>query len=251
MTSAQKIAAATLLVGLVAIAGEVLYIHHERTAAWTPATPAGESAAESASAIDPDDLVFLKKQRPSSLADVKQLTGATLWVSAGGQMEYYPYNSHHIDFSKPAGTLLGAEPLIIQDAFEQVAPKQTQYRIPAGDKQVFLAFTMPRSPAPAQQYAVPVGYKEAGDYTFSTDEIFFYDDPHQLYNFWDSAIWSDIDQHKVVPGMSENQVMMSIGQVMKPSSDNTGDRTVFYDNDGHPVTITFVHNKAVTIKPSK
>jgi hypothetical protein len=251
MTSAQKIAAATLLVGLVAIAGEVLYIHHERTAAWTPATPAGESAAESASAIDPDDLVFLKKQRPSSLADVKQLTGATLWVSAGGQMEYYPYNSHHIDFSKPAGTLLGAEPLIIQDAFEQVAPKQTQYRIPAGDKQVFLAFTMPRSPAPAQQYAVPVGYKEAGDYTFSTDEIFFYDDPHQLYSHWGPRIWQAVDSHQVILGMNERQVQLSLGQVSRSVSQDYGDRVVIYSNLGKPMAVTFVKNHATSFRPDQ
>jgi hypothetical protein len=43
--------------------------------------------------------------------------------------------------------------------------------------------------------------------------------------------------------------MMALGQVMKPDSDNTGDRDVTYDNDGHPITIQFVHNKAVRITP--
>jgi len=51
--------------------------------------------------------------------------------------------------------------------------------------------------------------------------------------------------------MSENQAMMALGEVMKPDSDNMGDRNVTYDNNGHPISIEFVKNKAVTITPEK
>jgi hypothetical protein len=49
--------------------------------------------------------------------------------------------------------------------------------------------------------------------------------------------------------MNERQAMMSLGEVIKPDSDSTGDRDVTYDNNGKPVTIQFEHNKAVKITP--
>jgi hypothetical protein len=62
-------------------------------------------------------------------------------------------------------------------------------------------------------------------------------------------MWSAIDQHQAVLGMSENQAMMSLGEVTVPDSDNTGNRNVRFDNDGHPIAIQFVKNKAVKITP--
>lgn len=203
--------------------------------------------------VDPDDNVFLRKERPDSLADQRAFIGKTLWVSAGGQLAYYVDHNNHVDYAKPVGNLLGATPLLIKGVFEEKAPASgpAVFRIPAGQRQVLLAFTMPNSSDPTTLFATPVGDYDNGAYTFVNDEVFFYDDPHKLYSYWGPAIWSDIEQHKVVPGMSENQVMMSIGQVMRPDSDNEGNRTVVYDNDGHPITVTFENNKAVNIRPSK
>jgi hypothetical protein len=243
MTTAQKLAAAVVVLGLVAIAGEALYLHHERNSAWTPATP------EAQTTTDPDDLVFLKKERPSSVADIKQLDGTTVWISAGGQMEYYPYVAHRADYTHPVGTLLAIDELAIKDAFEQVAPKLAQYRIPAGDKQVLLVFTMPKSIDPAKQYAVPVGYKQAGDYTFYADDIFFYVDPHQLYSYWSPQIWQAIDSHQVILGMKERQVQLSLGQVSKNATENYGNREVTYANLGKPISVTFVKNQVTSIHP--
>ncbi len=141
------------------------------------------------------------------------MVGKTVWVSAGGQMDYYPYAAHRANYAKTVGTLLGAEPLVIKDAFEQVAPKSATFRIPGGDKQVLLAFTMPKSADPAKEYAVPVGYRQGGEYTFYTDEIFFYDDPHELYNHWGPQVWQAVDAHQVILGMNERQVQLSLGQV--------------------------------------
>ena len=81
--------------------------------------------------------------------------GTTVWVSAGGQLEYYPYVGHAAQYGKSAGTLLGAEPMVVKDAVEQVAPKSATFRIPGGDKQVLLVFTLPND---TKEYAVPVGY---------------------------------------------------------------------------------------------
>jgi len=196
--------------------------------------------------VDPDDLVFLKKMRPDSLKDEKSLAGKTLWVSAGGQMDYYPYTGHKVDYAKSAGILLGADPLVIKDATEQVAPKSATFRIPGGDKQVTLIFTLPKSKDPAAEYAVPVGYREGTTYTYLTDEIFFYDDPHTLYK-WTPEQWAAVDQHKAILGMSERQVQLALGQVSSSASQTFGDRSVTFDNQGHPVSVTFAGNKATSI----
>jgi hypothetical protein len=203
--------------------------------------------------VDPDDLVFLKKERPDSLADERALIGKTLWVSAGGQMDYYADKGKHVDYAHPVGTLLGATPLMVTDVFEQKAPATgpAVARFPAGQRHVLLAFTLPSSTDPKTVYATPVGDFDNGLYSLLNDEIFFYDDPHKLYSHWGAATWAHVDKHEVVPGMSENQSMMALGQVMKPDSDNTGDRDVTYDNNGHPITIEFVKNKAVRITPEK
>jgi hypothetical protein len=242
MDTGKKAAIGGTVVLLLAVGVRVGLIYHERHEAEKP-------AEKVESKIDPDDLVFLKQMHPDSMKDMKDLIGKTLWVSAGGQMDYYPYAAHKIDSSKSAGILLGAEPLIVKDAIEQTAPKGMTYRIPAGDKQVMLVFTLPKSADPEKQYAVPVGYREGTTYTLSTDEIFFYEDPHKLYSHWSADQWAAIDAHKVIPGMNERQVELSLGQVSRSQSQDYGNRTVNFDDQGHPVDVTFVQNKATVIRP--
>jgi hypothetical protein len=203
--------------------------------------------------IDADDLVYLKKQHPDSLKDERELIGTTLWISAANQMDYYRDTGKHVDYSKPVGVLKGAEPLVVKEVFEQKPPAtgRAVSRIAAGQKHVLLGFTLPNSAEPATLYAVPVGNYDSSGYNFFTDEIFFYDDPHQLYSHWGTAMWQHIDKHEPALGMSENQTMMALGQVINPHGDKMGDRSVTYDNDGHPVDIEFENNKAVKITPEK
>ena len=246
MTSGVKAAIGGTVVFLLAVGIELAWMHHQRDESWS-ASPAATATPQ----VDPDDLVFLKRERPSSLADVKQLDGTTVWMSAGGQMDYYACVGHHAEYAKPVGTLLGAEPLAIKDAFEQVAPKSATFRIPGGDKQVLLAFTLPSSADPTKLYAVPVGYKQGSDYTFFTDSIFFYEDPHELYKHWGPQIWQAVDAHQVVLGMNELQVGLSLGQVSKSTSQDIGNRMVVYDNLGKPMAVTFVHDKVTAFRPDQ
>lgn len=245
MTSGKKAAIGGTLVLLLAVGGELLWLHHERNLPGKVVAPVDYGPT------DQDDLVFLKKERPSSLADLKDLDGKQLWVSAGGQMDYYPYAGHHADYAKTSGTLLGAEPLIIKDAFEQVALKSATYRIPPGDKWVLLAFTMPKSADPKKEYAVPVGNQEGNDFSFVTDEIFFYDDPHDLYKHWGPQIWQAVDSHQVILEMTEHEVQMALGQVSKSVSNEIGNRLVVYSNLGHPVAVTFVKNHVTAFRPDQ
>jgi hypothetical protein len=245
MTSGQKVAMGGAVALVLAMGIEVVWLHYERSA------PGKQAETTEQAPADLDDMVFLKHERPSTLADVKQMAGRTLWVSAGGQMDYYPYVAHRADYAKSAGTLLGAEPIVVKDAFEQVATKSATFRIPGGDRQVLLAFTMPKSADPSKEYAVPVGYKERGDYTFYTDEIFFYDDPHELYKHWGPQIWQAVDAHQVVLGMNERQVELSLGQVSKSVSNEYGNRLVVYTNLGSPMAVTFVKNHVTAFRPDQ
>jgi hypothetical protein len=200
--------------------------------------------------LDPDDNVYIAKQHPDSLADERALIGKTVWISAGGQMDYYRDTGRHVDYAKPVGVLLGAEPLVVREVFEQKAPAtgRAVFRVPAGVRQVLLGFTLPKSADPKALYALSVGDYDGSYYNFVSDEIFFYDDPHELYKHWGDAMWKTIDAHQAVLGMSENQAMMSLGEVTVPHGDTMGDRTVDFDNDGHPVSLKFVKNKAVAIQ---
>ncbi len=202
---------------------------------------------EAVQKADPDDLVFLKNEHPMSLKDEKDLKGRTLWMSAGGQMNYFPFVAHKVDYAHSPGTLLGAEKIVVTDAVEQVAAKtpEATTRIPAGDKQVLLVFTRDGE---SKEYAVPVGFVQKGDYTFATDEIFFYEDPHKLYSHWGPEIWKAVDEHRATLGMNERQVQMALGQVSDPHGEKVGDRVVIFDDQGKPKRVTFEHGKAVKIE---
>jgi hypothetical protein len=245
MENGKKAAIAATLILIAAVGIRIGMIYHQRNA---PIKPVPTAADEK---ISDDDLVFLKKKRPDSMAEIKTLIGTKVWVSAGGQLDYYSFSGHRVAYGKSAGTLLGAEPLIVKDAVEQVAPKSATFRIPGGDRQVSLVFTLPQSADATKEYAVPVGYRENGRYTFYTDEVFFYDDPHELYKHWGPEIWKAVDSHQVILGMNERQVQLSLGQVSKSVSQDYGNRLVVYANLGKPMAVTFVNNKVTAFRPDQ
>jgi len=239
MDTGKKAALGASLVFVLAVGVRVGLIYRERHQAAAPVQ------TSSTWTVSDDDMVFLKKTRPSTLQDVKDLAGKPLWVSAGGQMDYYPYVGHKVDYAHSAGLLLGTDRLDVKDAVEAVAPKAATFRIPCGDRHVLFVFTKPGS---ATEYAVPIGYRDKGQYTFYVDEIFFYEDPHTLYKKWPADVWKAIDEHRAIDGMNERQAMLSLGQVSNSQSTDYGNRSVVYDHQGHPVTVTFVKDKATAIR---
>jgi hypothetical protein len=239
MKKGLKVALAATLVFVLAIGGELFYLHRERN------RPIALVHAPVRERISDDDLVFLKHKRQDSIADMRELVGTTVWVSAGGQLEYYPFAGHTANYGKAAGTLLGAEPLVVKDFVEQVAPKSATFRVPGGDKQVLMVFAKPNE---TKLYAVPMGYRQGGQYTFYADEILFYDDPHELYKHWGPEIWKAVDSHTVILGMNERQVELALGQVSKSTSQDYGNRTVVFANLGHPMAVTFERNKVTAFR---
>jgi len=197
-----------------------------------------------------DDMVHLKHLYPSTMKDAKDLIGKRVWISAGGQMEYFPYAGKQVQWGKKAGTLLGAQPMDIKDVITQHPPKSVMpaQRIPTDSTAIMAVFSNPDDKA---TYAATVGYIENAQYTFYLDEMFFYDDPHTLYKHWGAENWAAIDKHEARLGMSENMMMMALGQVSQSGSQKKGDRTVHYYNLGKPYDVTFVSDKATKIEPSK
>lgn len=242
MKSGLKFTLGGTLVAIVAIGGEFLWLQHKRNAEDAPVV------TKSTHKADPDDSVFLKSEHPMLFQDAKDMKGRTLWVSAGGQMDYYPVKGKTVDYTHPLGVLLGAEKITVTDAVQQVAPKKAAFRIPQGDKQVLLLFTKADG---ATQYAVPVGFKQGAEYTFSTDQIFFYEDPRKLFSYWGPDVWKAIDEHRVIVGMTEREAQMALGQVIDPHGETVGERTVDFDNQGKPVKVDFSGGKATKIQSVK
>ncbi len=198
---------------------------------------------------DPDDAIPLKAEHPTSVQDEKNLKDQALWVSAGGQMEFYPFNGKSVDFFRPAGVLLGAEKIVVRDAVEQAAPKFGATRFPDADAQVLLIFVRPDDPKnPTREYGVAVGDREGQDYNVLTDQLFFYDDPHRLYSHWGTNVWKAIDDHTAVIGMTERQLQLALGTLNTPRADIMGDRSVEFDDQGKPKLVTFANGKAIEIR---
>jgi hypothetical protein len=245
MDTGKKVALGVTLIFIAAIGIRVGLIYRERHE--------GDKAADKAPTykVKDDDLVFLKKIRPSTLQDLKDLAGKPLWISAGGQLDYFPYANKKVDYTHSAGLLLGADRIDVKDAIQAVAPnaKTITFRIPAGDHHVLLVFTKPGG---AGEYAVPVGNHDATGFNLNyVDDIFFYDDPHVLYKHWPADTWKAIDEHRVIKGMNERQAMLALGQVSSSGSTDYDNRTVEYDHQGHPVSVTFEHGHATNIREEK
>jgi hypothetical protein len=241
LESAKKLSLGMMAILLVAVGIRVYFIHQEREEAAHATAPSQPTMQ-----ISDDDSVFLRKLYPSSIADVKALDDKSVWVMAAGQLDYFPYSGHRVDYAHDLGVLPGAEQLHVKDVVQQVKSARVVTRIPSGDRQVSLVFTRDGSD---KEYAVPVGYYDADGYTFLLDNVFFYDDPHQLYKHWSADAWSAIDHHEAKPGMSERQVGLALGQVSDSDSNDIGDRTVEYYNSGKKINVTFVNDKATGIKP--
>jgi hypothetical protein len=114
-----------------------------------------------------------------------------------------------------------------------------------GSRQAFAVFALPGSP---DLYATAIGVMDSGQDAYYPDILFFYDDPHTIYDHWPKDVWASIDAHQVKPGMSELETRLAVGRQMHPDGQTEGDRTVTYDEDGKHWTVTFVGNKATAIK---
>jgi hypothetical protein len=193
----------------------------------------------------PDDVADVRAMFPTSFDDALKLQNTRVWMKNGYTMPYFPYEAGRIVFAKPAGVIPSAQRLDIKKVIKAAAPATVDDGISHGSRQVFAVFALPSS---TSLYAVVIGVIDGSQEAYFSDILFFYDDPHTIYDSWPKTVWAAIDAHQVLPGMSELQTRMSIGQKIQSEGSSEGNRTVTYDQAGKQWTITFVDNKAMTIK---
>ena len=223
-----------LAIAIVLAGGRAAYIVYERHQAMKEdAKPKPEMTLKA------DYYVTPKTVHAYDLKSARQFTEQPVWVKYGYQLTYYPYDSkrHKTDFGHEAGVLLPLQKLAIQDVVTDVAPQAP------GNKQVLACFSLD-----GKNYAVPIGAEKGSDFKLRANDIFFIEDPHDLYRHWPADVWKKIDAHEVQSGMSELQATFAIGSGIPEGSGDYGSRTLHYANRGKPLVITFRNDKAVEIK---
>jgi hypothetical protein len=193
----------------------------------------------------PDDVAEVRSMFPTSFDDVLKLAGTTVWMKNGYTMAYFSFDGGRIAFAKRVGVIPSLQRLEIKKVIKSAAPAQVDDGISHGSRQAFAVFAIPGSPA---LYATAIGVMGDDQEQYFSDLLFFYDDPHSIYDYWPKNIWAAIDAHQVIPGMSELQTHLSIGQQTQSDSQSQGNRTVTYDQAGKQWTVTFVNDKATSIK---
>lgn len=238
MRTWQKAAIITLIT--LAIGGVyLLIVFHERKNPGVVPQTAGQQQENR------DDSAPVRMTFPTSFSDIVKLQGTSVWMKNGYSIPYYPYQDGRILFTKSAGVIPPAQRLDIKKAIKAEPPADVDDGIDHGARQAFVVFALPGSP---NLYATVVGAIGAGQEQYFTDVLFYYDDPHSIYDYWPKNIWAAIDAHQVVPGMNELQTQMSIGHNQHTDSSGEGTSTITYDQAGKKWTVTFVNDKATTIK---
>jgi hypothetical protein len=212
-------------------AGYILYERHEDYVAAQK-----QEKAKSAGYSNADYYVTPKKLYPFDLKSAKQLTEQPVWVKEGYRYTYYPYDATRkkADFGHEAGLLLPIERLEIKDVFADNA---------AGKKQVMAVFQKE-----GKSFAVPIGFESDGQYKIYSDEMFYVEDPHDLYKHWPADVWQGIEQHEVKPGMDELQADFAVGMGVPDAGASSEDKTVRYPNGGKPLVVEYSGGKATAVK---
>jgi hypothetical protein len=194
--------------------------------------------------LSKDDLVVLRSIFPMHYEDLARLEGTTVWMRNGYVMPYYPYMGDRVVFAKQVGVIPAAQRLEVKKIIKVPVPASLDDTIEHGSRQAFVVFELPGG---KYQYATPVGAMQGDQEVYFTDLLFYYDDPHKIYDHWPKDVWAAIDAHQVKPGMSELETQMAVGSKMHPDGETVGDRTVTYNQDGKQWTVTFQKNRATTI----
>jgi hypothetical protein len=233
----QRIQLALVVAMLVAgvRAGYILYQRHEDFV-----EAERQKAARNVGYSNPDYYVSPKKLYPYDIKTAKQLTQQPVWVKEGYRYTYFRYDpvSKKVDFAHDAGLLLPIEQLAIEDVVTAMPPGKGQ------SKQVMAVFEKE-----GKSYAVPIGFEADEQYKIYSDEMFFIEDPHELYKHWPADVWQAVERHEMKPGMNEMQADFAIGMGVPDAGDTSYEKTVRYPNGGKPLVIVYHDGKAAEIKP--
>jgi hypothetical protein len=207
--------------------------------------PGTTPQAQASQRLSQDDLAVVRAFFPAYFDDLQRLVGTRVWMKNGYTMPYFPYQNGQVDFAETVGLIPPMQPLDVKKIIKAVVPAKVDDSIEHGNRQVFAVFELPGKPG---TFATPVGAIQGSQEAYFTDNLFYYDDPHTIYDNWPKDVWAAVDAHQVKPGMSELQTRMSIGLKMHTDGTTEGDRTVAYNENGKHWTITYVKNRATEIK---
>jgi hypothetical protein len=216
-------------------AGYILYERHEDFAAAEK-----QQQAKNAGYSNADYYVAPKKLYPFDLKSAKQLTLQPVWVKEGYRYTYYPYDGarKRTDFAREAGLLLPIERIEIKDVEAEPGPG------PGSRRQVMAVFQRE-----GKSYAVPIGFETEGQYKIYSDEMFYVEDPHELYKHWPAEVWQAVEQHEVKPGMNELQADFAVGMGTLDAGSSSAERTLHYSNGGNPLVVIYRDGRAVEVRP--
>ena len=192
-----------------------------------------------------DDIAIDRQEFPAHFDDVAELAGKSVWIRNGYSIPYYPYTGGHVNYAKQIGLLPPAQRLDVKKAIKAVAPTSVSNKVPHGDHQALLVFTLPGD---TNEYAVAVGAIQGQQEQYFDDLLFFYDDPHTIYSHWPKDTWDAIAAHQPKQGMNELQTSLALGMNITVDSQDKGNRTVTYDINGKKTNVTFANDKATTIQ---
>jgi hypothetical protein len=234
-----KIMAITLLITLL-IGGSYLFIVWRRRQA-----PGVTSQNDARQTLSKDDLVVMREFFLNTFEATRRLEGTTVWMKNGYTMPYFPYTNGHVVFVKRVGVVPAAQRMEIKKIVKTAVPHGIEDRMEHGSRQAFAVFALQGN---AALYAMPIGYMQDNQEAYYCDLIFYYDDPHTIYDHWPKEVWAAVDAHQVKPGMSEAETRMAIGQDLQTDGSKEGDRTVTYNQDGKHWIVTYAKNQAIAIK---
>lgn len=196
-------------------------------------------------ALSEDDLAVIRAFFPAHFDDLGKLEGTAVWMKNGYTMPYYPFANGHVDFARRVGLIPATQRLEIKKIVKAAVPPKVDDGINHGSRQAFAVFALPGG---KELFATTVGVMQGNQEAYFTDLLFFYDDPHRIYDHWPKDVWTAIDAHRVMPGMSELETRLAIGQKMHPDGAEEGERTVVYDQNETLWTVTFEKNRATAVK---
>jgi hypothetical protein len=195
--------------------------------------------------LSKDDLVVMREFFPAHFEDTLRLEGTAVWMKNGYKMPYYAYAGGQVVFAKRVGVIPAAQRMEVKKIVKAAVPASVEDYMEHGSRQAFAVFALPGG---AALYATPIGYMQGNEEAYYSDLLFYYDDPHTIYDHWPKDVWAAIDAHQVKPGMSEVETRMAIGRNLQVDGSREGDRTVTYDQAGKHWTVTYVENRATVIE---
>ena len=201
--------------------------------------PAATKTIAKAPPLNREAYVVPRKLHAYDLASARQLTQQPVWVQEGYRYVYYAYDPkrRRADFFRDVALLGPIEELHFTDVLAQPTPRQANHH------QIVAIFEKN-----GHSYALPIGTESGGSFQIYADQMFLYEDPRELYNFWPDEVWEAIGKHQVTPGMNEIQAVFSVGMgVPRPEAADPDEKVVKYANGGHQLTVTYHKGRAAKI----